>query len=303
VTARTQTEIYRPFRGTLQPASSGSLALARVGIAAALKKKLPLVVLLAPPAIGAIIISFVVYARFSVEQGAAPEVLGGPSPASVIAAGFAKSMLQVRELIMYFHLATSVFSLLVIAWFGAGLIADDRRTGAHLLYFSRPLTVGGFLAAKFLTLFFFALLTVLLPSLVICTVATFASPDWAFLKEESRVVYASIGFGFLWAVVWSSVMLSISSLFARKTFALVASFAFFMLSGAIAVVLANLQDDDRYLALSLQGNFRRVAIWMFDMKPRGLDWAVEWSFAGLAATAVLAWTILVARARRMEASA
>ena len=300
--ARTDTEIYRRFRGQLRPGASTSLALARSGIAAAVKKKLPLVILYAPPTIATVIFSFVVYARFSLQAGVTPGALGGPSPATAIAASVASTLIQVRDQIVLFHLAMSGFTLLVIAWFGAGLVAEDRRTGAHLLYFSRPLTARGYLAAKFLTLLFFASIAVLVPSLVICIVATFASQEWSFLKQEGRVVPASIGFGLLWSVVWSSVMLAISSLFRRKTFALVASFAFFMFTGVVSVVLANLQEDDRYLMSSLQGNFQVVAAWMFQTRHLRLEWDVRWSFLWLAVVLAASWTVLFARVRRMEAA-
>jgi len=301
--ARADTEIYRRFRGTLRTGGSGCLALARTGIAAAAKRKLPLVILFAPPAIATVIFSFVVYVRFSLEAGATPAALGGPSPATAIASGFARTLIRVREQIVLFHLAMSAFALLVIAWFGAGLVAEDRRAGAHLLYFSRPLTCGGYLAAKFLTLLFYALAVTLVPSLVICTVAAFASPEWSFLAEEGGVVPASIGFGSLWAFVWTSVMLAISSLSSRKTFALVASFAFFMVSGAVSVLLANLQADDRYLMIGLQGNFQRVAGWMFGLRQVRLDWDVRWSLLWIVTITLLAWVILLVRVRRMEASA
>src|SRR5262249_14824370 len=154
-----------------------------------------------------------------------------------------------------------------------------RRLGAHLLYFTRPLSTSGYLSAKFLTIFLFAVLVVVAPGLVICTVATFASPDWSFLKEEGQVVHQSILFGILWAAIWSSVMLATSSLFERKTLALVASFAFFLITTAVSVVLANLQGDDRFLMLSLSGNFQRIAGWTFDMPRMGLTWDVRWSVA------------------------
>jgi len=304
MSARTNTEIYRPFRGTLGRTSFSFLALARAGIAAATKKKLPMVILFAPPVIATIIFSFVVYARFSLEAGATPSALGGASPAAAIAAGFARTMIDVRQQIVLFHLAMSVFTLLVISWFGAGLIAEDRRLGAHLLYFTRPLSTTGYLAAKFLTLFFFAALVVITPGFVICTVAAFASPDWGFLKEEGQIVHQSILFGALWAAVWSSVMLAISSLFARKTFALVASFAAFMIMGVVSVVLANLQEDDRFLLVSLQGNFQRIAAWIFDL-PRNMtfDSPVGYSFAIVLGTTALCWAVLYLRVRRMEAAA
>lgn len=303
MTARTNTEIYRPFRGTLGSTSLGFLALAGAGISAATRKKLPLVILFAPPAIATIIFSFVVYARFSLAAGVTPSALGGPSPAATIAAGFARTMIDVRHQIVLFHLAMSLFTLLVIAWFGAGLIAEDRRLGAHLLYFTRPLSPIGYLAAKFLTLLFFAGLVVIAPGLVICTVAAFASPEWSFLKEEGQVVHQSILFGALWAAVWSSVMLAISSLFERKTFALVASFAVFLITSAVSLLLAKLQADTRFLMISLQGNFQRIAAWTFDMPRMGMRWDVRWSFALVLAVSAIAWAVLYARVRRMEAAA
>ena len=304
MTARTNTEIYRPFRGTLGKTSFAFLALAGAGIAAATRKKLPMVILFAPPAIATVIFSFVVYARFSLEAGAPPSVLGGASPATAIAAGFVRTMIDVREQITLFHLAMSIFTLLVISWFGAGLIAEDRRLGAHLLYFTRPLSTTGYLAAKFLTLFFFAALVVITPGIVICTVAAFASPDWAFLKTEGQIVHQSILFGALWAAVWSSVMLAISSLFARKTFALVASFAAFMVTGVVSVVLANLQEDDRFLMVSLQGNFQRIAVWLFHMPQHiGSQAPVGYAFAIVLGTTALCWAVLYLRVRRMEAAA
>ena len=301
--ARTDTQVYRPFRGTLGAGTFGFLALTRAGIAAGTKRKLPLVILYGPPAIATVIFSFVVYARFSLEAGVTPSALGGPSPATIIAAGLAKTRIQVREQIVLFHLAMSLFTLLVISWFGAGLIAEDRRLGAHLLYFSRPLSRSGYLAAKFLILFFFGGIAVVAPGLVICTVAAFASPDFSFLKAEGSLIPRTILFGALWAGVWSSVMLAISSLFSRKTFALVAGFAFFMITLVVSVILANLQGDDRFLMLSLQGNLQRIAGWMLGGPSMGLRWDVRWSFGVVLAATAAAWAILYERARRLEASA
>lgn len=301
--ARTDTQVYRPFRGTLDARTFGFLALARAGIAAATKRKLALVILYGPPAIATVIFSFVVYARFSLAAGVTPEALGGPSPVSMIAAGFVETIIQVREQIVLFHLAMSLFTLLVIAWFGAGLIAEDRRLGAHLLYFSRPLSRSGYLAAKFLSLFFFGAVAAVAPGLVICIVATFASPDFSFLAEEGSLIPRTILFGALWAGVWSSVMLAISSLFVRKTFALVAAFAFFMITVVVSVVFANLMGDDRFLMLSLQWNLQRIAVWMLDGPGMNLSWDVRWSFAVVLAATAAAWAILYERVRRLEAAA
>ena len=302
MTARADTEIYRRFRGTIRPRNASFLALARAGIASATRKKLPLVILFAPPTIATVIFGFVVYAKFSLEAGVTPSALGQPSAVSAIAGTVAKSLIQVKDQIVLFHLALSGFTLVVIAWFGAGLIAEDRRTGAHLLYFSRPLTARGYLAARFLTLLFFGLVAVLLPSLVICLVATFASPEWSFLKQEGRVVPASILFALLWAGVWCSVQLAISSLFRRKTFALVASFAGFMFTGAVSVLLTGLNQDTSWLRLSLQGNFERIAAWTFDSRLVRDSGDPTWSFVTVGIVTAVAWVVMFVQVRRMEAA-
>lgn len=299
--ASTHTDIYRPFRGTLERRALRCLPLARSGIRTAAKRKLPMLLLFAPPAIATVIFSFVVYLKFAVAAGATPEALGGAGPAVAIVVKMADKLIEVRHEIVLFHLAMSAFTLLVIAWYGAGAIAEDRRLGAHLLYFARPLTVLDYLLGKLIALAFFGGLVVLVPGLVICAIAAFSSPDWSFLKEEGDVVPKTIGFALLWVAVWSSVMLAISSLFSRKTFALVASFALVLVSEAVAGVLSALLRDGRWQMLSPGGNMRRIAVWMFDMPGMGMRWPVVWSFAIVAALTAAAWIVLVLRVRRMEA--
>ena len=54
------------------------------------------------------------------------------------------------------------------------------------------------------------LLAVLVPTLVICLVATFSSPEFAFLKEEWDVIPASIGLALLTVVLLASITLAVS---------------------------------------------------------------------------------------------
>src|SRR6185503_17346408 len=77
--ATTNTEIYRKFQGELRPASLRFLPLAHAAIRTLTKRKLPLLILYAPPVIATVIFSFVVYLRFSLDSGETPSVLGGGS--------------------------------------------------------------------------------------------------------------------------------------------------------------------------------------------------------------------------------
>lgn len=299
--ASTHTEVYRPYGGTLVPERLRFLSLARASIRTATKRKLPLVILYAPIAIGTVIFSFVVYARFALKSGVTPGALGGgANPAALLAAGMAETMLQVRQIIVPFYLGVSVFTLLLIAWYGAGQIAEDRRAGAHLLYFARPLTRLDYVLGKLAALAFFALLAVLVPPLVICTVAAFSSPEWSFIKQEGKVVPQAIVFSLLWVVAWSSVGLAISSLCPKKSFALVASFVFFLLPHAIALLLAELGREPLFHALSLQSSFLRIASSLFGTPSMGLRFDPAIAYSSVAAYTVLAWAILAWRVRRME---
>ncbi|MEO6595636.1 MAG: hypothetical protein ABIP94_12860 [Planctomycetota bacterium] len=298
------TEVYRPFAGPLRFSRLRALPLARANIKTALKRKLPLVILLAPIAIATVIFAFVVYTRFALEAGAPPSALGvqrnvAGALAATMMASAAQRMIETREMIVAFHLATNGFSLLLMAWFGSGLVADDRRLGANLLYFARPLTKLDYLLAKFLTVGFFGTLGALLPGVVICTVAAFASPEWSFVEQESDVILATFGFGLLMTTVVSSLVLAVSSLSQRRTFALIGVFAWFLITNAMATILSALQHEQDLRVLSPFFAAIRVAASMFDV--RGAPpWSLPLSWLCLGATVALSWLVCWVRVRKLE---
>ncbi|HUR29118.1 MAG TPA: ABC transporter permease subunit [Planctomycetota bacterium] len=304
--ATTNTEIYRKFQGQLRRAPLRFLPLAAASIRTATKRKFPLLVLYAPLLIATVIFSFVVYVRFSLAAGRTPDAFGGSAnPAMAMMTGVAETVLQVKRQIVLFHLATTTFAFLIVAWFGAGLIAEDKRLGAHLLYFARPLTRLDYLLAKFTTLAFFGAFAVIVPPLVICTVATFASPDWAFLEDEGDLIPKTILFGLVWILVCASVILAISSLSSRKSFALVATFAVFVLPVPVSGVLSRLEHEPRFQTLSLPGNFVKLAqsLFGFPSGGRSMRYDVEYAYGALAVITLVAWIVLVVRVRRLEAVA
>lgn len=307
--ASTHTEIYRRFQGELKPARSGAFPLAASGIRVALKQRWPWLLYL-PPLIATVIFSFVVYSKFALEQGVTPSPLGGPdaqtSAAVTAIGGMASQMIQVRDMIVGFVVAMAIFSLLIAAWYGSGLIAEDRRAGAHLLYFARPLSKCDYLLGKLLVVGAFVIVSVLAPGLMICAVATVASPDWSFLKQEGGMFLRVIAFALVHTLVLGSIALAISSLASRKTFALVGILGYFMLSQGVGVLLGALQHDWTWLAISPLSSLRRVAGWIFGVRRVPgvrLEWDVSWSWGLLATVVIVSWLVLAARVRRMEAVA
>jgi len=305
VKAATHTEVYRPYAGTLRTSRFRFLALARTCIRTAARRKLPLVILLAPPTIATVIYAFVVYTSFAIEQGSTPEAFGSGGDllaflGSKVMNSTARQLIQVRDTIVNFHLATNVFSLLLVAWYGAGQIAEDRRSGAHLLYFARPLTRLDYVLAKLTTVAFFGSLGALVPGLVICVVATFASPQWSFLTQQWDVILATIGFGALSTLVTSAIVLAVSSLASRRTFALIGVFAYVMLSGALGGILAALQRERDFRAIGILQSCARVAAWMFDI-PRGFPrFSLELACLSIGITMCLCAWIVWTRVKRLE---
>ncbi|MBK7643903.1 MAG: ABC transporter permease subunit [Planctomycetes bacterium] len=302
--ASTHTEIYRPFRGTLAARRSRWKPLALSTLRGALRKKLPLL-LFAPPAIATVIFSFVVYAKFALEAGTNPLPGTEDGRASPMAAvgGMAGNLIEVRTQIIGFHAAMDFFVLLIVAWYGSGLIAEDARRKAHLLYFARPLTRLDYLLGKWLPLVLMGACGTLLPGLVICSVAAFASPNWSFVTQEGDTILKMIAYSLVSLVVQTSIVLAISSLAQRKTHALAVSLGCFALLGGLGSMLARLVHEPAWNLLSVFGCLRRVSAGLFDVQ-RILHFRANWSLAAtwfvLAGWVLVAWVVLFWRTRRLE---
>jgi ABC-2 type transport system permease protein len=304
VKASTHTEIYRPFQGELARGGQRWVPLAQSTLRGALAKKIPLL-LFAPPAIATVIFSFVVYAKFALEAGSnpipgTPDAPAGPAGAIGSMAG---SLIEVRGQIVGFHMAMDFFVLLVVAWYGSGMIAEDVRRKAHLLYFARPLTRLDYLLGKWLPLALLGSLATLVPGLVICTVAAFASPHWSFVTEEGDTIWKMVAYSCVSFSVLSSVVLAVSSLTRRKTHALAVSLGFFALLGGLGVMLAGMNREPAWNMISVFACLRRIALGLFDMQRllhfRG-DWSLSWTWTVLAGWVVLCWVLLFWRTRRLE---
>ena len=296
--ATTHTEIYRRFKGALAPARLPFVPLYRSRLRQAMKRKLPLLLLLVPPWISAIVFSFVVYTKFTIESGAAVPI--GGSPASAMVSALAGQLIQVHDQIVIFTYVSRMFALLAITWFGAGLICEDRRAGAHLLYFARPLTRLDYFLAHYATACTFGALVVVLPAALICLVAVFSSPEYSFLTEKWDVILGALGYGTVNVAVLALIVLAVSSLSTRKTYGLAGVFGVVLGSEAMALTLWLLQRDRDFWMLGVMSNFRRLADWMMSANQARLDWNPWWSVAVLGGIALASLAVIAARLRRME---
>jgi len=298
VKATTHTEIYRPFAGELGKHPLRFWPIAWGGIKVARKRKLPMLLLFSVPTIWCIVACVLVNAKYSVATVVEPGQLDLREQFLLAAAD---NLVSVANEIARHTIQTRFIALLCIAWYGAGLIADDKRLGANLLYFSRPITRLDYILGKFSTAAFFGSLAVLVPTLVICMVAAFASPEWSFVKEQGDVILKAIGYSVLWITTVTLLVLAVSSLVDRKTFGLVGVFGVVMITEACSGILFEITDEVRWRHLSLFGNFRNIAETLFDVPRqwyRGME--VSTSYLAIGCLITLCSLILAWRLRRME---
>ena len=296
--AATYTEVYRPYKGTLIAGWLTFWAIAQSAIRQGFKAKLPLLLLFSPVAIGCIIACFRVHFMFSLSSGDLDQMADpGAAAMGQLIAGVLGDV--VDNIFTYLQI-TSFFMLLAVTWYGAGMISNDRRVGAHLLYFARPLSRFEYLLGKLCALSVFGSLAFTLPCLVVCLIACFSSPEWSFLTEEWGTILKVFVFTFLWHLTLALVVLAVSSLVERKIHALLGLVCLIAVFDGASKILARLLDDNRYTLFSLSENFQRLGEGLFDRWDPAREVSLEGTVLALVAVWLACILILADRLRRME---
>ena len=298
--ATTHKEVYRRFEGSLDEGGPVFWPILTGGIRVSMKRKLPLLLLYIVPFIATCVVSFLVYLKCAAEESVIPEAFGGQVGfAAQMVARQATTHLEARNQIIGFHQNMNMFALLCVAWYGSGLLCDDRRSGAYQLYFSRPLARWSYFLGKLLTVGFFGLLVSFVPSLIVFLVASLASPEWAFLTSEWDMVPRSLAFSLTWLGLTCGVTLLASACASRKSFALLAIFFFFGFSTAVGAVLGGFVSGSLY-ASSVAWDMHAIAHHIFDREEnwRLVEPPVAW--AVVASLTALAFAAIAARLSRLE---
>jgi ABC-type transport system involved in multi-copper enzyme maturation permease subunit len=298
VKASTHTDIYRPFTGSLREHPRRWLTIGASSFRQGMKRKIPALLLFTPVAIGCVIACFRVYFRFQLLSG---DLLDINSPgAAGITMMVTETLGDVVTNIFTYTQGMSFFLLMIVAWYGAGLIADDRRLGANLLYFSRPISRLDYLFGKGAGAFAFGFLALTLPCLLVCFVATLTSPDWSFIVEEWPSILKVILFSGIWVSTVTVLVLTISSLVGRKSHALIGIIGTIVLSSGVSAVLAGLFKENAFSLLNLFENFERLGEWMFDRWDSDREVTIGQTLAALGSLWGACLLILSVRIRRLE---
>ncbi len=291
--------VYRPLPAGLRPAPRPAFVLAAAGIRTAARHRIPLVAIYLLPGLWATVMSFNIYAKFALEEGTITGVT--PGVEVTIAMRLAARLIDVRTQIAEFFNVSRLFALAAMAWYGAGLIAEDRRHGAHALLFARPITRAQYVFGRLLTILFFGAMATVAPGLVILLTAAFSSPDWSFVTGDPRAIAGSLAFALLTTLVFSLVVLAASSLATRRTFALAAAFGVVLIPHALGMALQRLQRDAGFRVISPLSNLGRAGHALIGVESPWYRWPASWSFAALAGLVTLCIAVIVLRARRLDA--
>ena len=201
----------------------------------------------------------------------------------------------------FFYDACSVpqilFMFLMAAYAGAGLIANDMRTGGLLLYLSRPLTLGDYIFGKFAILFTSLAMVSLIPNLVLFVGARSLAPD--VLGDASRLVLIPKIFAFSLTMILPmiGIVLVMSALAKNPRFAGLGFFFVFM-GGQVAQLIAWRATRSPFAGLlSFQVCMRRVGEWIFGVRPMRMTAGLEPEVALVALIAICALCLFILKTR------
>ncbi|MEO5762056.1 MAG: ABC transporter permease subunit [Vicinamibacteria bacterium] len=192
--------------------------------------------------------------------------------------------------------------LLMSAMAGAGLIANDMRTGGLLLYLSRPLTLRDYIVGKASILFASLSMVTWVPGLFLFFGARSLAPDALGDFEHFLLVPKIIAFSLVLILPTIGLVLVMSALARNPRFAGL-GFFFVFVGTSIAQGIAWRATRSPYAGLaSIQASMRRVGETIFQVKPARMtaELPAEWAFVVLLIMTIVCFYILKTRVRAVE---
>jgi ABC-2 type transport system permease protein len=187
-------------------------------------------------------------------------------------------------------------AILLTIFGGSGLVANDLRTGAILVYLSRPLTRRDYVLGKLGVLLAVNLAITLVPALLLYLTGLTLSPG-NFLKWELLWIGPAVVLhAMVVSLVLSLLALAISSLSRSGR---VAGLAFFGLLMVLEIVRGVLQagfDFELAALLSLQADLRTLGVALFGLAVRRVE-PIAWPEAALVLALVAGACLLILRSR------
>jgi hypothetical protein len=192
------------------------------------------------------------------------------------------------------------FTILLSIFGASGLIANDLRTGAILVYLSRPLTQRDYIAGKLLVPLALNLAVTLVPGLVLYAAGLSLAPELYLKWELAWIAPAIVTHAVAVSVVVSLLVLAVSSL---SKSARVAGLGFFGLVAGLEMVRLVLQNGfnrKEAVLLSLQADLQALGVALFGVVDHQLDIPWPWPLLVLVVVSLGCLAILRSRVRAVE---
>jgi ABC-2 type transport system permease protein len=190
------------------------------------------------------------------------------------------------------------FTLFLTIFGGAGLVANDLRTGAIVMYLARPLTRRDYVVGKLGVTFLLNLTVTLAPGLLLYAIALALAPEQFAKWELWWIAPAIAAQALVMSLSVSLLGLAVSALTKSARVSGLGFFAFIIGLELVRRVLDHGFDLPWATLLSLQDNLRNLARALFGLTDRSST--VPW-LASAAVIALLAVGCLLILRRRVRA--
>ena len=182
---------------------------------------------------------------------------------------------------------------------GAGLIADDLRSNALQLYFSRPLEKRDYLAGKASVLIFFLLTLTLAPGLVFIVFKLLFSGSFRFVAAYPWLLLSIPAYSAVVTLFFCLYTLFLSSLSRNRRYVSILLFAVYFVSDILFGIFYGNFKSPAFALISLKANLQQVGAFLFKQKPP-YEVSVAWSALVLAAVCLAAYLYLDKKVRSVE---
>lgn len=142
-----------------------------------------------------------------------------------------------------------VIPLLLVV--GSGQIAEDFRTGALQLYFSKPITQRDYVMGKLGAVLLASFLLTLVPGILVLLSAAAFAPDWTWLSDNPWLPAKTLGFGLLASLVLGGLVLGLSSLGQRGWLVGLLFAGAYLFTSTVGQVLPRILEDQRWEVVHL----------------------------------------------------
>ncbi len=182
---------------------------------------------------------------------------------------------------------------------GSGLIANDLRTGAILVYLSRPLTRRDYIIGKLGVLLALNLAVTLGPGLLLYGVSLAIAPEFLMHWDKAWIGVAVAVHATVISLVLSLVALALSALSRSARIAGLSFFGLIAALGPIVLIIGSITDTPAVLLLSLMDDLTSLGDSMFGVAS-GHHLAWPYPAAALVAAGLGALALLRSRVRAVE---